>query len=81
MGLISHPGEITDIAVSSDGKFLMTSGGNDYSVNIWEIQTETLEKLLIDDKEAMGDDPFPQFLEGGTDGQIYLDLKDFFYYA
>jgi len=37
MGLISHPGEITDIAVSSDGKFLMTSGGNDYSVNIWEI--------------------------------------------
>jgi hypothetical protein len=36
---------------------------------------------LIDDKEAMGDDPFPQFLEGGADGQTYIDLKDFFYYA
>jgi hypothetical protein len=37
MGLIAHPGEITDIAASSDGKFLMTAGGNDFSVNIWEI--------------------------------------------
>lgn len=47
MGLIAHPGEITDIAASSDGKFLMTAGGNDFSVNIWEIQTEILEKILI----------------------------------
>lgn len=46
MGLIAHPGEITDIAASSDGKFLMTAGGNDFSVNIWEIQTEQLERLL-----------------------------------
>jgi WD40 repeat protein len=37
MGLIAHPGEITDISVSSDGKFLMSSGGGDFSVNIWEI--------------------------------------------
>jgi len=29
----------------------------------------------------MGEDPFPQFLEGGSEGQTYLDLKDFFYYA
>jgi len=59
MGLIAHPGEITDIAASSDGKFLMTAGGNDFSVNIWEIQTEQLEKLLLDEQDAMGDDPFP----------------------
>jgi WD40 repeat protein len=49
MGLIAHPGEITDIAASSDGKFLMTAGGNDFSVNIWEIQTEMLERLLLDE--------------------------------
>lgn len=27
------------------------------------------------------DDPYPNFLEGGHEGQTYKDLKDFFYYA
>jgi len=46
MGLIAHPGEISDISTSSDGKYLMSAGGNDFSVNIWEISTESLERLI-----------------------------------
>ena len=35
MGLIAHPGKITGISSTDDGKLLFTSGEDDYAVNIW----------------------------------------------
>ena len=35
MGLVAHPDEITDMTNTSDGKYIITSGGNDLSINIW----------------------------------------------
>lgn len=37
MGLIAHPGKIMSIACSGDGKYFFTCGGEDKSINIWEI--------------------------------------------
>lgn len=37
MGLIAHPELITGLSVSSDSKYLFTSGGNDFTINMWAI--------------------------------------------
>lgn len=37
MGLIAHPGAIASIACSGDGKRFFTCGGEDKTINIWEI--------------------------------------------
>ena len=38
MGIVAHPGNITSLAVSSDGKYLFSAGGSDLSVNMWKIE-------------------------------------------
>ena len=40
MGIIAHPGKIVDISATSDGKYLMTTGGDDFAVNIWQVDVE-----------------------------------------
>lgn len=46
MGLIAHPGPITDITVSGDHNYVFTSGGSDLSVNLWYIDTEAIERQI-----------------------------------
>lgn len=53
MGLIAHPGEITGIAVSSDGNYLFTSGGGDFSVNMWHIDIGTMEQTMFNSKHGI----------------------------
>lgn len=86
MGLIAHPGKISSISATSDGKYFITSG--DYSVNIWNIDVLALEEnffripfIKSDAQEVPDDEYYPRFLEGGMDGQIHREVKDFFYYA
>jgi WD40 repeat protein len=43
MGLIAHPEKIVDISSTSDGKLFFTSGGDDYSINIWSVDFAALE--------------------------------------
>ncbi|RLN27044.1 hypothetical protein BBJ28_00008214 [Nothophytophthora sp. Chile5] len=45
MGLIAHPGEISNVDVTFDGSFLLTAGGDDLVVNMWEIHTHQLDLL------------------------------------
>ena len=42
MGLIAHPGDVVDFAVSFDGRYLVSAGGADRSVNLWTLATATL---------------------------------------
>ena len=79
MGLIAHPNDITDFCASPDGKFLFTSGGDDLSVMMWSIDLNPIEQAI----EMGGRDiePFVNLIEGGRDGQIFQDMKDFFYYS
>lgn len=38
MGIVAHPGKISALAVSCEGKFLFSAGGPDLSVNMWRIE-------------------------------------------
>lgn len=79
MGLIAHPGQITDLAASGDHKFLFTSGGDDLSVNMWYIDTEAIDKQVA--VGGQGEEPFEMMIQGGKYGKTYKDMKDFFYYS
>ncbi|KAG6619353.1 WD repeat-containing protein 66 [Phytophthora cinnamomi] len=45
MGLIAHPGKISNMDVTFDGSHLLTAGGDDLVVNMWEIHTHQLDLL------------------------------------
>lgn len=47
MGLIAHPEAITGIGVSSDGKYLFTSGGDDFTVNMWIIDLSVIDQNAL----------------------------------
>jgi len=59
MGLIAHPGPISCIAVSHDSQTLVTAGGTDATVNLWQINTEVL------DAAEAGSYPEPRLNEAG----------------
>jgi WD40 repeat protein len=40
MGIVAHPGMITGLAVSYDGQYLFSAGGEDLSVNMWNIRPQ-----------------------------------------
>ena len=73
--LVAHPGEISDITVSADGKYLFSSGGSDMTVMMWRIQCNSEEAALdlIDD--------YLSLLEGGKNGPLHNEIIDYFYSA
>uniref|UniRef100_K3WHW6 Cilia- and flagella-associated protein 251 n=1 Tax=Globisporangium ultimum (strain ATCC 200006 / CBS 805.95 / DAOM BR144) TaxID=431595 RepID=K3WHW6_GLOUD len=96
MGLIAHPGEVSNIDVSFDGSFLMTAGGSDLVVNMWEIDTNQLDFAEAaagatprrDDGTPIASTsydaalaPYVSLLEGGFDGEFYHEIVDYFYLA
>uniref|UniRef100_H3GM44 Cilia- and flagella-associated protein 251 n=1 Tax=Phytophthora ramorum TaxID=164328 RepID=H3GM44_PHYRM len=61
MGLIAHPGKISNVDVTFDGSHLLTAGGDDLVVNMWEIHTHQLDLLEARGtprsiEEQLGDD-------------------------
>ncbi|TYZ69452.1 hypothetical protein PybrP1_002746 [[Pythium] brassicae (nom. inval.)] len=92
MGLIAHPGEISNIDVSFDGGFLITAGGSDMVVNMWEVDTNQLDfaearggagdGVATDSASTDADlEPYLSLLEGGRDGAFYHEIVDYFYLA
>jgi len=80
MGLVAHPSEVTDICASADGKFIFTCGGDDLSVNMWNVDVTPINEEI----QMYGGDtvePFINLIEGGREGQTYQDMNDFFVYA
>eukprot|EP00754_Rhynchopus_humris_P006951 Rhum_TRINITY_DN13282_c0_g1::Rhum_TRINITY_DN13282_c0_g1_i1::g.58623::m.58623 len=73
MGLLAHPLEITDAAVSYDGKYLFTAGGRDYSVNQWAIDSSALK---VADRRPVVD----HYLDI-VEGDFMKEIVDYFYYA
>jgi len=88
IGLIAHPDKITGIDCTNDGKQFFTSGSDDFTVNIWQVNVIALEEaffgllilcfLLVVNKD---EETYPNLLEGGVNGPTHNDLKDFFYYS
>lgn len=82
IGLISNPGKINHICATRDGKYVLTAGDEDLSLNIWKVDYQGLKKNQLLSLEE--DNPlniYPGLLEGGEDGALYRDLKDYFYYS
>ena len=79
MGLIAHPGEVSDLVVSWDGKCLLTAGGADNSVHLWKVETHALEAAVA--AGGNGIEPFVAQLDGGAGGDFYQEMIDHFYYA
>eukprot|EP00362_Geleiidae_sp_MMETSP1317_P001090 CAMPEP_0201285944 /NCGR_PEP_ID=MMETSP1317-20130820/114054_1 /ASSEMBLY_ACC=CAM_ASM_000770 /TAXON_ID=187299 /ORGANISM="Undescribed Undescribed, Strain Undescribed" /LENGTH=55 /DNA_ID=CAMNT_0047612199 /DNA_START=2035 /DNA_END=2202 /DNA_ORIENTATION=- len=44
---------------------------------MWEIDTNYVERNIM----LGGEEPFIQLLDGGLEGQMYADMKDFFYFS
>lgn len=44
IGLISNPGKINHICSTRDGKYILTAGDVDLSLNIWKIDYKGLKK-------------------------------------
>lgn len=45
MGLIAHPASVRGLCVSHDGRFVMTTGGADYGIFLWEVDTGALDAM------------------------------------
>jgi WD40 repeat protein/Ca2+-binding EF-hand superfamily protein len=90
MGLIAHPGAISNVDVTFDGNFLLTAGVEDLVVNMWEIHTSHLDMLEAEsaikaentaDAEVAALAPYLSLLEGGADGAFFHEIVDYFYLA
>ena len=79
MGVIAHPGIIKDVKPATNASYIFTTGGDDYTINIWRYNINP----LIEAVENGGDGikPFLNLLEGGIGGKKYKEMVDYFYYA
>lgn len=79
MALIAHPGEISCCACTFDGRYLITAGGSDRSVNLWSIATHALDASIA--LGGQGIQPYMSLIQGSAQGEFYQELLDYFYYA
>lgn len=47
MGLIAHPGTVSDASFTNDGQTLLTVGGDDYTMFAWHFDPEAMETSCI----------------------------------
>lgn len=79
MGLIAHPGEVSGMAVTHDGRRLLSVGGDDSIVNMWSVDVMALETSI---QQSKGEgNCYVSLLEGGQDGEFFQELKDYFYFS
>jgi len=79
MGLIAHPGELSSIAVTADGGWVITAGGSDLSIHMWAVDTSALDATAA--AGGAGAVPFERMLDGGREGAFYSEMADYFCYA
>jgi WD40 repeat protein len=78
MGLVAHPGRISSLSVSHDGKYLFSAGGTDLSVNMWAVNTAAIPAGPGGEHDARD---FYCLMEGGEGGDLHNDIIDYFYYG
>ena len=79
MGVIAHPGIIKDMKPASNSNYIFTTGGDDYTINIWKYNINPLIEVV--ENGGDGIKPFLNLLEGGIEGKKYKEMVDYFYYA
>ncbi|XP_030873174.1 cilia- and flagella-associated protein 251 [Leptonychotes weddellii] len=77
--IICHPNGVAGMALSYDGCYAFTAGGQDRSVVQWEINLSALEAAVSLGGEDLT--PFYGLVPGGREGKFYRELEDYFYYS
>uniref|UniRef100_A0A673V3R5 Cilia- and flagella-associated protein 251 n=1 Tax=Suricata suricatta TaxID=37032 RepID=A0A673V3R5_SURSU len=77
--IICHPNGVAGVALSHDGCYAFTAGGQDRSVVQWEINLSALEAAVSLGGEDLT--PFYGLVAGGREGKFYRELEDYFYYS
>ncbi|XP_070331340.1 cilia- and flagella-associated protein 251 isoform X1 [Odocoileus virginianus] len=77
--LICHPNGVAGMALSYDGCYAFTAGGQDRSVVQWKINLSALEAAVSLGGEDLT--PFYGLVSGGREGKFYRELEDYFYYS
>lgn len=77
--IICHPNGTAGMALSYNGHYIFTAGGQDLSVVQWEVNLSALEAAV----SLGGEDliPFYGLVSGGREGKFYRELEDYFYYS
>lgn len=88
LGLLAHPGSITSMVTSYDGRFAFTAGGSDQSVMQWRIKGAAIlpptELAAVTQCTEKGGVPLRHLIgavEGGAEGELMKEVVDYFYYA
>lgn len=87
MGLLAHPGTIHSMAISYDGEYVFTAGGEDQSVLQWKIDGTKImppEEIEAIEETTNGHVPLDHLIaiiEGGPEGELMKEVVDYFYYA
>uniref|UniRef100_A0A8D0H5J9 WD repeat-containing protein 66 n=1 Tax=Sphenodon punctatus TaxID=8508 RepID=A0A8D0H5J9_SPHPU len=76
---ICHPGGVSNLASSYDGRHIFTAGGSDLTVMKWDIDLNALEAAVSLGGEDLT--PFYNLLDGGREGEFFRELEDYFYYV
>lgn len=79
MGMIGHPVKIKAIAISNDFNYLYTVGLNDTSILMWKINAKSID--IGFQLGGSGIEPFMSLVEGGSEGFLFKEIQDFFYYS
>lgn len=82
MGLIAHPIEVKAFSLKENERVVFTVGGSDCTLKMWRLHPDVLDwQAAVQSGGVLDPDsiePFISLLEGGRDGQLYSDLKDYF---
>ncbi|XP_013359036.1 PREDICTED: WD repeat-containing protein 66 [Chinchilla lanigera] len=77
--MVCHPNGVAGLALSYDGRFAFTAGGQDRSVVQWTITLSALDAAVSLGGEDLT--PFYGLVPGGREGRFYRELEDYFFYS
>ncbi|GET89264.1 hypothetical protein, conserved [Leishmania tarentolae] len=88
IGVLAHPGSITNMVTSHDGAIVFTAGGPDQAVMQWRVRGDCImspsEWAAVVQCQEKGGVPLPHLVgavEGGAQGELMNEVVDYFYYA
>eukprot|EP01147_Barroeca_monosierra_P003037 gene3037-5819_t len=79
LAMLAHPSEVSALRVAHDGRYLFTASSSGESIHMWQINPTVLAALVATSPQGM--DALYELVEGGREGEIVQDLKEYFYYS
>ncbi|XP_055963152.1 cilia- and flagella-associated protein 251 [Sorex fumeus] len=77
--MVCHPGGVSSMSLSYEGRYVFTAGGHDRSVVQWRINLSVLDAAVSLGGKDLA--PFYSLVFGGREGKFYRELENYFYYS